>query len=364
MLKLAQLWYTRYFSNQEAIILLLFLVAGFTVVLTMGVSLAPVFTSIVLAYLLQGVVNVLMRKGMPDTAAFFVSYTVFLGMLVVFLFVLVPLTWGQLLRLIKEQVPMMINEANQLLVKLPEQYPELVSKEWVAEIVVMTTSAVTGVVETVLTFSFANIPNLMAVLIFLVLVPLLVFFFLKDKDVMIGWITSLLPDDRPFITRVTQEMDEQISNYVRGKAIEIFVVGIATYIGLVVFGVKYSALLGLLVGLSVVIPYIGAAVVTVPVAMVAYFQFGWGSEFFWVMMVYGIIQGLDGNLLVPLLFSEAVNLHPVAIITAVLLFGGLWGVWGVFFAIPLATLVKAVMSAWPRLEPPSDGAGTDWLESD
>jgi len=120
-------------------------------------------------------------------------------------------------------------------------------------------------------------------------------------------------------------------------------------------------LLGLLVGLSVVIPYIGAAVVTVPVTMVAYFQFGWGGEFFWVMMVYGIIQGLDGNLLVPLLFSEAVNLHPVAIITAVLLFGGMWGV---FFAIPLATLVKAVMSAWPRLEVPSDGVGTDWLEEE
>ena len=364
MLKLVQLWYTRYFSNQEAIILLLLLVVGFSVVLSMGVPLAPVLTSIVLAYLLQGAVNFLIKKGIPRMPSIVLSYTLFLTMLGAFLFVLVPLTWGQLLRLIKEQMPMMINQANEQLVKLPEQYPEFVSEEWVAEITVLTTTALKDVVETVLTFSFANIPNLMGVLIFLVLVPLLVFFFLKDKDEMIGWFTSFLPDDRPFIRKVTQEMDEQISNYVRGKAIEILVVGIATYIGLVIFGVNYSALLGLLVGLSVVIPYIGAAVVTVPVAMVAYFQFGWGGEFFWVMMVYGIIQGLDGNLLVPLLFSEAVNLHPVAIITAVLLFGGMWGVWGVFFAIPLATLVKAVMSAWPRLEMPSDGVGTDWLEQE
>jgi putative permease len=65
-------------------------------------------------------------------------------------------------------------------------------------------------------------------------------------------------------------------------------------------------------------------------------------------MVYGFIQFLDGNLLVPLLFSEVVNLHPVAIIVAVLFFGGIWGFWGVFFAIPLATLVKAVYNAWPR----------------
>jgi len=364
MLKLVQLWYTRYFSNQEAIILLLLLVVGFSVVLSMGVPLAPVLTAIVLAYLLQGAVNFLIRSGVPRMPSIVLSYMLFLTMLGAFLFILVPLTWGQLIRLIKEQMPMMINQANEQLVKLPEQYPEFVSEEWVAEIMILTTTALKDVVETVLTFSFANIPNLMGVLIFLVLVPLLVFFFLKDKDEMIGWFTSFLPDDRPFIRKVTQEMDEQISNYVRGKAIEILVVGVATYIGLVIFGVNYSALLGLLVGLSVVIPYIGAAVVTVPVAMVAYFQFGWGGEFFWVMMVYGIIQGLDGNLLVPLLFSEAVNLHPVAIITAVLLFGGMWGVWGVFFAIPLATLVKAVMSAWPRLEIPSDGVGTDWLEQE
>ncbi len=96
-----------------------------------------------------------------------------------------------------------------------------------------------------------------------------------------------------------------------------------------------------------VIPFVGAAVVTLPVAMVAYFQWGWSSEFIYLMLAYTAIQALDGNVLVPLLFSEAVNLHPVAIILAVLVFGGLWGFWGVFFAIPLATLVKAILYAWP-----------------
>lgn len=103
-------------------------------------------------------------------------------------------------------------------------------------------------------------------------------------------------------------------------------------------------------GFSVLIPYIGAAAVTVPVAMVALFQWGLTPEFTWLMVAYLVIQALDGNLLVPLLFSEAVNLHPVAIIVAVLVFGGLWGFWGVFFAIPLATLVKAVLNAWPKRE--------------
>jgi putative permease len=109
---------------------------------------------------------------------------------------------------------------------------------------------------------------------------------------------------------------------------------------------RYSLLLGLLVGFSVLIPYIGAAVVTIPVAVVGLFQFGLSSEFGYLMLVYFIIQALDGNLLVPILFSEAVSLHPLYIIIAVLVFGGMWGFWGVFFAIPLATLVKAVITAW------------------
>ena len=96
------------------------------------------------------------------------------------------------------------------------------------------------------------------------------------------------------------------------------------------------------------VPYIGAAVATIPVAIVAYFQFGWGWDFGQVILAYAVIQALDGNLLVPLMFSEVVNLHPVAIILAILVFGGIWGFWGIFFAIPLATLVKAVINAWPK----------------
>jgi len=142
----------------------------------------------------------------------------------------------------------------------------------------------------------------------------------------------------------------QIANYVRGKVTEIFIVGSVTYVTFILLGLQYSALLSALVGISVLIPYIGAAVATLPIALVAYFQFGWGLEFGQVLIAYGIIQALDGNVLVPLMFSEVVNLHPVAIILAILVFGGVWGFWGIFFAIPLATLVQAIIRAWPRDE--------------
>jgi putative permease len=143
-------------------------------------------------------------------------------------------------------------------------------------------------------------------------------------------------------------MNVQMSGYIRGKVVEIIVVGVVTYLCFKLFGLDYAVLLAFLVGLSVIVPYVGFVAVTFPVLIIAYLQFGWTTEFFYLVAGYMIIQAVDGFVIVPLLFSEAVNLHPIAIITAILVFGSWWGLWGVFFAIPLATLVKAVLTSWPR----------------
>jgi len=187
-------------------------------------------------------------------------------------------------------------------------------------------------------------------MIYLILAPLLVFFFLKDKEVILGWFMHFFPKDTQLSTQVWREMDQQIGNYVRGKFWEITIVSVICFITFSFLGLKYALLVSILVGLSVVIPYIGATVVTFPVALMGFFQWGWTPDFAWFMFAYGIIQALDGNVIVPLLFSEVVNIHPVAIIVAILFFGGLWGFWGVFFAIPLGTLVNAVLTAWPTIQ--------------
>ena len=144
-----------------------------------------------------------------------------------------------------------------------------------------------------------------------------------------------------------QRKASDCGNYVRGKTTEIFVVGLCAAIIFSLVGLKYSALLSVLVGLSVVIPYVGAFLVTVPIVIVGLLQFGLTSEFYILITLYLLLQILDGNLLVPIIFSDAVKLHPVAIILAVFIFGSMFGFWGVFFAIPMATFIKAVWNAWP-----------------
>lgn len=222
------------------------------------------------------------------------------------------------------------------------------SVEQVDELMAAIRRGIAGLGEGVLSVSVASIPSIITAFVFLILCPLLVFFFLKDKELILGWAAGFLPRDRRLLMRVWTEMDDQIGNYIRGKINEILIVGVVTYVVFALMGLAYAALLAVLVGLSVIVPYLGAVVVTIPVTLAGYSQWGWSAELAWFMLAYMVIQGLDGNLLVPLLFSEAVNLHPVAIMLAVLVFGGLWGFWGVFFAIPLATLVKSLITVWPR----------------
>ena len=105
-------------------------------------------------------------------------------------------------------------------------------------------------------------------------------------------------------------------------------------------------LLSVFTGLSVILPYIGVTVMYLPVILISFFQWGVSAEMAYAVIAYSVIQLFDGNLLAPLLLSGVVNLHPVAVIIAILVFGGFWGIWGLFFAIPLATLVNAIIKAW------------------
>jgi len=349
MLNVVRRWIDRYFSDEEALLLLVLISTILLIIATLGHVLAPFLTAVVLAYLLQGGMNYCRSRGLGHLGATIVVFLLFVGVFLALLFIIMPAIWQQTSQFFYE-LPKMASQGQALLMLLPEKYPDLVSVEQVQQWTKQIGDELAKMGQLAVSFSISGITGVMAVLIYCVLVPILVFFLLKDSDQIIAWCTSFLPKKRQLLDNVWAEMDQQIANYIRGKVVEIVIVGGVTYIAFVIMGINYAALLAIGVGLSVLIPYIGAAVVTVPIALVGYVQWGWSNDFIYLMVVYGIIQALDGNVLVPLLFSEVVSLHPVAIIVAVLVFGGLWGFWGVFFAIPLATLFKAVLSAWPSSE--------------
>ena len=345
-------WYQRYLSEEEAVILLVMMAVAFGVMLFFGDILAPVLVAVILAYLMQGVANVLRQRGLPGELSVAVSTLLFLSGFFAVLLGLAPLVWRQLVALVRE-TPAIIEAWRKVLVTLPEEYPVFFTQQQVNELTAVIQAEMASVGQLLVTKGLSSIPSVLAAIVYLILIPLMVFFFLKDREQLTGWFASFLPTKRPLLERIWSELNLQFANYARGKGIEVLIIGGASYVVFAMFSLNYAALLGLLVGFSVIVPYIGAALVTIPVVVVAYFQFGVTPDFYWVVGAYLLIQVLDGNVLVPLLFSEAVNLHPVAIVIAVLFFGGLWGLWGVFFAIPLATLINATLTAWPSSDSPS-----------
>jgi len=358
MLDVIHAWYRRNFSDPQAVILVILLVAGFSVVLFAGDILAPVLVALILAYLLEGVVMALERWGVPRLAA--VSFVVlgFIFLAVIILLGLVPLLSRQIAQLIRE-VPGMVSQGQQALLRLPEMYPTLFTEQQVRELIGTLHAEVADFGRAVLSVSLSQAVSIFTFIVYVILVPLLVFFMLKDKDRMLAWAQDFLPRRRELSFQVWQEVDDKIGNYIRGKVVEIAIVWVVSYVTFALMGLNYSLLLSFLVGISVIVPYVGAISATIPIAFIGYFQWGFAPEFWWLLVAYQVIQLLDGNVLVPVLFSEVVNLHPVAIIVAVLFFGGLWGIWGVFFAIPLATLVQAVLNAWPRVQPPEQELETE-----
>ncbi|NMC23156.1 MAG: AI-2E family transporter, partial [Serratia sp.] len=310
MLDMLLQWYRRRFTDPQAIALLAILVAGFCILYFFNGILAPLLVAIVLAYLLEWPTVRLQHIGLSRTVAVSVVLLLFAGILMLGILVIAPVTWQQGVNLLAD-LPSMLNRFYDFAATLPKRYPALVDAGIIDMMAENMRSKLSGLGESVVKYSLASLVGLLTLAIYLILVPMMVFFLLKDKEQMLNAVRRVLPRDRGLAGQVWAEMNQQVTNYIRGKVLEMIIVGVATYLVFWVMDLRYSLLLAVLVGISVLIPYIGAMLVTIPVVIVAMFQWGLGADFWTLIVAYLVVQGLDGNVIVPLLFSEAVNLHPL-----------------------------------------------------
>jgi putative permease len=323
------------------------LTGSFLALFFLGNILTPFLISLIFAYLLIGMQSRMEQYGMNTLASLIFTYCFFLLVGIAMIVWLGPMVYQQLQSLILE-IPKWVNSSMIFVQDIPQKYPDLISSDQITTFLQSLSGQVTSISQDFLKASIAGIQNTVTVAINLILLPILVFFFLFDREAIISGFLAILPKDRDMLKNVWVEMDDQLSNYARGKAIEIVIVGVAAAIIFMFFGLQYIALLSVLVGFSVLIPFLGAFIVTIPVVAIGLLQFGLTFDFWLLLGAYIILQILDGYLLVPILFSDAVKLHPVIIMLAVFVFGSMFGFWGVFFAIPIATLIKAIWNSWPE----------------
>jgi putative permease len=347
MIKLIKDWYTDNFTDPNQVSLALVLIFSIIVTYILVQTIAPILVAIVLAYMLEGLVQHLMKitKGTRHFSVIVVFF-LFLIISILTLFMLLPLLLDQLTLLVKS-LPEIFNKSKQLILGLYDEN-EYIPKDYIDNIFLGLQGETSKVGNSIFTFSLASAGGLFAIIVYAILVPIMIFFMLFDKEIINSWIARFFPKKLELTRRAYSELNLKIGNYIRCKFIEIMIVWISSFILFFALGLNYSLLLSFLCGLSVIIPYVGMIAVTIPIILVAYFQWALGSEFWYVIIGHLLIQAVDGNVVVPILFSDAVNIHPFAILLSILFFGSVWGIWGVFFAIPLAVLISTILNVWPE----------------
>ena len=351
MIKLIKDWYEDNFTDPNQVSLALVLIFSVIVTYILVQTIAPILVAIVLAYMLEGLVQHLI-KITKATRHFSVIVVFFLFLIIsiLTLFMLLPLLLDQLTLLVKS-LPEIFNKSKQLILGLYDEN-EYIPKDYIDNIFLGLQGETSKLGNSIFTFSLASAGGLFAIIVYAILVPIMIFFMLFDKETINSWIARFFPKKLELTRRAYSELNLKIGNYIRCKFIEIMIVWISSFILFFALGLNYSLLLSFLCGLSVIIPYVGMIAVTIPIILVAYFQWALGSEFWYVIIGHLLIQAVDGNVVVPILFSDAVNIHPFAILLSILFFGSVWGIWGVFFAIPLAVLISTILNVWPERPAP------------
>ncbi len=340
--------FRRIFSNEETVIFFLIIISTLILFSFFIEVLTPFIISIIVAYLLVGLQKKIETYGVTPRISTIIAFSIFIIVGATMFTWLIPLLYVQLQSFVLD-IPRIFNEFLNFVSTIPAAFPDLVNSDQISVFFQAVSSELSSITQNIVKSSISGIQSTITVLLYIILFPILVYFFLFDRKNIIEGCLRIIPGDRAMLSQVWSEMDVQLSNYVRGKVLEIFIVGVAASILFASFGLNYGALLAVLVGLSVLIPYVGAFSITIPIVIIGLLQFGLGTQFYLLIGLYLLLQFLDGNLLVPIIFSEAVKLHPIVIILAVFMFGSIFGFWGVFFSIPLATFIKAVWNAWPGL---------------
>ena len=332
----------RFFSNEESVYFAILLIFSFFFIILFGNVLLPVIISIVIAFLLNGFMTTLIKYNMSQKLSLSITLIVFFGFYLS-LFMALPSIGTEINNLL-QNLPIIVSSFQQNLIEMNNYF----SEEEIDQIFANLSNQISVLLSSALGQLAGTVSLMFNAILYAIMIPLMVFFFLKDKSTLLPIASIVIPKENGFMQSVFAEMNDQLFNYVTGKFIEMLLVASASYILFAFLGLPYAVLIAILVGLSVIIPIFGAILVTIPVVLIGLYEWGLSENFYLLLGFYLLIQILDGNVLVPILFSTRNNLHPVVIIIAVLFFGGIWGFWGLFFAIPLATFVKAIINSWPE----------------
>ena len=332
-------------KNQQFIFLSTILAVGFFSLWVVGDLTSFILTSIVLAFLFRPIHVYFTKIGVPRRISVFITFLI--AILIAFLFLILF-------------IPLFINEAQRYIAEIPSfSFLQEPLRDFLGQInapiesiegAQSLLSDISGIAADALSFGLSRIQETWNLFLGITLVPIFLFFWLWDTDTLSSGFSTLVPKKRKFLVRVWNETNDNVQNYFKGKFIEVLVVGVVGSLMFWALGLDSPVLVGTTLGLSQLIPFFGPVFMTFPILAVSLAQFGFEPYVLVIFFAFVVLQFIDGNIFLPILMAGVVKLPAVVVLLSVFFFGAIFGIWGIFFAVPLSSFIKSLMDNWKFID--------------
>jgi len=354
-------WFFKWFLDNKAItVFLVTLLLGlnifilskisflfFPVIDFLSVVMLPVILSGLLFYLLNPLVDLMEKYKINRVLAISIIFIIIAILLIIGLAVAIPNLQRQVV-IFAQNVPSYLEDAdrviNDLVTKhLPDDFrPQL--EQVLANFSTQATAWASNISSKAVNWVSALISGTSQVIVALIIMPFMLFYLLRDGKGLRDYITQFLPNKlREPVGKVLSEVNQQLSNYVRGQITVAVIVAIMFIILFKIIGLRYAVTLGITAGFLNLVPYLGSFLAMIPALVLG--LIAGPVMLLKVIIVFIVEQTIEGRFVSPLILGSQLNIHPITILFVLLTSGSMFGIWGVLLGIPIYASAKVVISA-------------------
>ncbi len=307
---------------------------------TLITVLFPFIASFIIAYLLNPLLEFICKKNISRSAGILIIYLGFFLTLALLSINVIPSLMGEMQKLLVK-VPLYSSQIQQFIVEMQQDYHRFNLPDSIRSVVDANIDQFQVLIIDLLETFTDSVINLFSHIFLLVLIPLLVFYILKDIENIKSSIYRMIPHKhRGRVRAAAEDIDKTLGAYVRGQIfISVFVASMV-YVGLLLLGVEFAVLLAIINGITNVIPYFGPIIGAIPAFSIALLESPLLA--LKVILMITIVQQVESHVLTPTVFGKNLGLHPVIVILSLLFGGSLFGLLGLIFAVPVVAVIKVL----------------------
>jgi predicted PurR-regulated permease PerM len=304
--------------------------------------LQPFVFGVVIAYILNPVVEILTENKMHRTAAVALIYFILIGSMIIALVYILPVIIIELNNLM-DTLPLYSREVQKFLASIKTSYLAALPAS-LQEIVDRNISRMEELLLRYLQKIADGIIIVLSSILSIILGPILGFYFLKDLDKIKESAFLYIPaPNREIVKHWVERIGITLGRYLRSQLLVSLIVGILTTLSMLILNIDFAILIGVVAGLANIIPYFGPIIGTMPAIAIAILRYP--NRIPWIIILMLVIHQLESGIISPHIVGEYVGLHPITVIFVLLTGGIFFGLTGLILAVPVAALIKLIMQS-------------------